>query len=45
MKKVSHSSLSNQFYELQAEREWFKSQAQAWKQTALEVQRELKDLH
>lgn len=45
MKKVSHSSLSNQYYELQAETEWFKCQAQAWKQTALEVQRELKNLH
>ena len=42
MKTRSNSHLSNRYLELQAEKDWFASQAQAWKQTALQMQTELR---
>jgi glycosyltransferase involved in cell wall biosynthesis len=44
MKTRSNSELSNRYLELQAEKDWLASQAQAWKQTALQMQTELKCL-
>ncbi len=44
MKMRSNSDLSNRYLELQAEKDWLASQAQAWKQTALQMQTELKCL-
>lgn len=41
MKTRSNSHLSNRYLELQAEKDWLASQAQAWKQTALQMQTEL----
>jgi hypothetical protein len=38
------SQLSSQYLSLQAERDWLASQTQAWKQTALKMQTELKHL-
>ena len=38
------SHLSSQYLSLQAERDWLASQTQAWKQTALQMQTELKHL-
>lgn len=42
MKTRSNSHLSNRYLELQAEKDWLASQAQAWKQTALQMQTELR---
>ncbi|MEK0185101.1 MAG: glycosyltransferase [Oscillatoriales cyanobacterium] len=41
---LNHTQLSNRFHELQAERDLLARQAQAWRQTALQMQTELKHL-
>jgi glycosyltransferase involved in cell wall biosynthesis len=38
---LNHTQLSNRFHELQTERDLLARQAQAWRQTALQVQKEL----
>jgi len=42
MANLNQSQLSNRFHELQAERDLLARQAQAWRQTALQMQTELK---
>jgi len=41
MAHLNHTQLSNRFHELQTERDLLARQAQAWRQTALQVQKEL----
>ncbi len=40
--RLTTTNSSSYLYKLQAERDWFQSQAEAWKKTALTVQNELK---
>jgi len=44
MANLNQSQLSNRFHELQTERDLLAHQAQAWRQTALQMQTELKHL-
>ena len=44
MAHLNHTQLSNRFHELQTERDLLAHQAQAWRQTALQMQTELKHL-
>lgn len=44
MKSRDDARVPSKYLELQAEKEWLASQAEAWKQTALQMQTELKSL-
>jgi glycosyltransferase involved in cell wall biosynthesis len=44
MKSRDNSHVSSKYLELQVEKEWLASQTEAWKQTALQMQTELKSL-